>query len=298
MRKINYVQILFLATRHVSNRPRNPKRDRSTSRRFASNLFRARNVHQSSAPLYFAIFKSARPAARHLLKLVSRRQYRKNKLLADYYFTLHPRLIKRRMEMTSLSLSLFLYLAWVSLFYESFYLWNVQHHQGGLGHLVVWRVLAYNEIEIVQSLERYRATGVHAKRGSNEKNCTGRRECNWDSYKSRSGTIVFLATVYLQCISVSAAAAYVSLIKPLRSTIPPSPLRFFPILFSDYPPVRFFLLVFFVSTEQGLSAYTGPTVHQYVSPGPLQAALDRLVMLQDRNWPFVPSSGLIKKFLY
>lgn len=106
MRKINYVQILFLATRHVSNRPRNPKRDRSTSRRFASNLFRARNVHQSSAPLYFAIFKSARPAARHLLKLVSRRQYRKNKLLADYYFTLHPRLIKRRMEMTSLSLSL------------------------------------------------------------------------------------------------------------------------------------------------------------------------------------------------
>lgn len=173
----------------------------------------------------------------------------------------------------------------------------MQHHQGGLGHSVVcWRVLAYNEIEIVQTLERYRATGVHAKRGPNEKNCTGRRECNWDSYKSRSGTIVFLATVYLQCISVSAAAAYVSLIKPLRSTIPPTPLRFFPpppILFpDDYPPVS-------ILPPRPLRFYrgrayspptTGPTtVHQYVSSGPLQAALDRLVMLQDRNWPFVPT---------
>lgn len=132
----------------------------------------------------------------------------------------------------------------------------MQHHQGGLGHSVVcWRVLAYNEIEIVQTLERYRATGVHAKRGPNEKNCTGQRECNWDSYKSRSGTIVFLATVYLQCISVSAAAAYVSLIKPLRSTIPPTPLRFFPPPPSSSPttthPFRFFLLVLFVSTEAG-----------------------------------------------
>lgn len=74
------------------------------------------------------------------------------------------------MEITPpLSLSLFLYLAWVSLFYESFYLWNVQHHQGGLGHLVVWRVLAYNEIEIVQTLERYRGTGPMQKGGPTKK---------------------------------------------------------------------------------------------------------------------------------
>lgn len=173
----------------------------------------------------------------------------------------------------------------------------MQHHQGGLGHSVVcWRVLAYNEIEIVQTLERYRATGVHAKRGPNEKNCTGRRECNWDSYKSRSGTIVFLVTVYLQCISVSAAAAYVSLIKPLRSTIPPTPLRFFPPPPHPLPrrlPTRFdssSSSSSFLPRQGLLSAYTGPTtVHQYVSPGPLQAALDRLVMLQDRNWPFVPT---------
>lgn len=149
----------------------------------------------------------------------------------------------------------------------------MQHHQGGLGHSVVcWRVLAYNEIEIVQTLERYRATGVHAKRGPNEKNCTGRRECNWDSYKSRSGTIVFLATVYLQCISVSAAAAYVSLIKPLRSTIPPIPLRFFPppILFlDDYPPVsilpprllRFYRGRAYSPPTPGLQPFTN-TFHQ------------------------------------
>lgn len=46
---------------------------------------------------------------------------------------------------------------------------------------------------------------------------TPRCECNWNRHKSRPGTIVFFEILYLQCISVSAAAAYVSLIKALGS---------------------------------------------------------------------------------
>lgn len=75
----------------------------------------------------------------------------------------------------------------------------------------------------------YYLPGVNAKRKSHwivswaEKNCLSRRECNWDRHKSPSRTIVF-PRVYLQYILVFAAAAYVSLIKPLQ---PPSHSTFF-----------------------------------------------------------------------
>ena len=62
------------------------------------------------------------------------------------------------------------------------------------------------------------------------KNCLPRRECNWDKHKSPSRTIVF-PSEYLQCILVSAAAAYVSLIKPLR----PPPLIILETNFSPPP---------------------------------------------------------------
>ena len=55
------------------------------------------------------------------------------------------------------------------------------------------------------------------------------RECNWNGYKSRSRTIVF-PRLYLQCILVSAAAAaaaYVSLIKPLGPSLRMSPWHSF-----------------------------------------------------------------------
>lgn len=142
----------------------------------AADLRAAYFVHATSInprPHYISRYLNPRPAARHLLKLVSRRQPIPQEQIASRLL-LHLAPTLATIDKTSngndppLSLSL-VYLAWVSLFYESFYLSNVQHHQGGLGHLVVWRVLAYNEIEIVQTLERYRATGSMQKGGPTKK---------------------------------------------------------------------------------------------------------------------------------